>query len=127
MGVRKLDWSKVRTPGQAHNLMVKAGLTEPMTKDGWHKPGKKKASLQAALYKYLDENPEYLEHIVMGMVHKARMGDVKILEMLWDRVDGAVVKKQSIESEVHVKRYGFAEPPRLVEAEEPNEPEEGVA
>jgi hypothetical protein len=38
-----------------------------------------------------------------------------------------VVKKQSIESEVHVKRYGFAEPPRLVEAEEPNEPEEGVA
>ena len=70
-------------------------------------------------YKYLDENPEYLEHIVMGMVHKARMGDVKILEMLWDRVDGAVVKKQSIESEVHVKRYGFAEPPRLVEAEEP--------
>ena len=124
MGVRKLDWSKAKTPGQAHNLMVKAGLSQPMTQSGWHKPGKKKASLQTALYKYLDENPEYLEQIVMGMVHKARMGDHKVLEMLWDRVDGAVIKKQSIESEVHVKRYGFAEPPRLVESEDADE---GVA
>jgi len=107
--------------------MVKAGLSEPMTQGQWSKPGKKKASLQNALYKYLDENPEYLDQIVMGMVHKARMGDHKILEMLWDRVDGAVVKKQSIESEVHVKRYGFAEPPRLVELDEPDKPEEGVA
>ena len=97
-------------------MMVRAGLAEPMS-DGWHKP-KKKASLQAALNKYLDENPEYLEQIIMGMVHRARMGDHKVLEMLWDRIDGAVVKKQSIESEVHVKRYGFAEPPRLLEADD---------
>ena len=122
MGARKLDWSTVRTPGQAHQMMVRAGLAQPMS-DGWHKP-KKKASLQVALNKYLDENPEYLEQIIMGMVHRARMGDHKVLEMLWDRIDGAVVKKQSIESEVHVKRYGFAEPPRLLEAEEPGE---GVA
>ena len=124
MGARKLDWERVRTPGQAHALMVREGVCKPMTSSGGHKPGKKKASLQNALNKYLDENPEYLEQIVMGMVHRARMGDHKVLEMLWDRIDGAVVKKQSIESEVHVKRYGFAEPPRLVEAEEP---EEGVA
>ncbi len=103
-------------------MMVRAGLAEPMS-DGWHKP-KKKASLQAALNKYLDENPEYLEQIIMGMVHRARMGDHKVLEMLWDRIDGAVVKKQSIESEVHVKRYGFAEPPRLLE---PEDVDEGVA
>ena len=120
---RKLDWEKVRTPGQAHALMVRGGLATPMTNSGWQKP-KKKASLQTALNKYLDENPEYLEQIVMGMVHRARMGDHKVLEMLWDRIDGAVVKKQSIESEVHVKRYGFAEPPRLVEAEDADE---GVA
>ena len=123
MGARKLGWDTVRTPGQAHQLMVREGLAQPMAKSGWHKPSKK-ISLQTALNKYLDENPEYLEQIVMGMVHRARMGDHKVLEMLWDRIDGAVVKKQSIESEVHVKRYGFAEPPRLVEADEPDE---GVA
>ena len=88
-----------------------------MVRDGWHRP-KKKASLQAALNKYLDENPEYLEQIVMGMVHRARMGDHKVLEMLWDRIDGAVVKKAVVETEHHVKRYGFAEPPRLVQPED---------
>jgi len=124
MGVAKLDWSRVKTPGQAHALMVRGGLARPMTNSGWTKPGKRKASLQQALNKYLDENPEYLEQIVMGMVHRARMGDHKVLEMLWDRIDGAVVKKQSIETEVHVKRYGFLEPPRLVESEDADE---GVA
>jgi hypothetical protein len=97
-------------------MMVREGLATPMAKDGWSRP-KKKLSLQKALNTYLEENPEYMEQIVMGMVHRARMGDHKVREMLWDRIDGAVVKKQSIESEVHVKRYGFAEPPRLVEAE----------
>jgi len=81
-----------------------------------HKRG---PSLGAALKRYLRENPEYLEQIVMGMVHKARMGDHKILEMLWDRIDGAVVKKAVVETEHHVKRYGFAEP-RLLEPEEPD-------
>ena len=77
-------------------------------------------SLGAALRRYLKENPEYLEQIIMGMVHKARMGDHKVLEMIWDRIDGAVVKKAVVETEHHVKRYGFAEP-RLVQIEEPTE------
>jgi hypothetical protein len=77
-------------------------------------------SLGAALRRYLKENPEYLEQIIMGMVHKARMGDHKVLEMIWDRIDGAVVKKAVVETEHHIKRYGFAEP-RLVQIEEPTE------
>ena len=80
----------------------------------------KKQILMTALKRYLADNPEYLEQIVMGMVHKARMGDHKVLEMLWDRIDGAVVKKAQIETEHHVKRYGFAEP-RLVEIDQPKE------
>jgi hypothetical protein len=82
------------------------------------RPHKRGPSLGAALKRYLRENPEYLEQIVMGMVHKARMGDHKVLEMLWDRIDGAVVKKAVVETEHHVKRYGFAEPPRLVQPED---------
>jgi len=77
-------------------------------------------SLGAALRRYLKENPEYLEQIIMGMVHKARMGDHKVLEMIWDRIDGAVVKKAVVETEHHIKRYGFAEP-RLVQIEEPEQ------
>ena len=101
------------TPGQAWRDLEKNGLE--LTK-----PGKRGPSLMTALKRYLAENPEYLEQIVMGMVHKARMGDHKVLEMLWDRIDGAVVKKAQIETEHHVKRYGFAEP-RLVEIEQPKE------
>lgn len=109
--------------------MVKEGLCEPFvtkTTKGWSKPVKgHQRSLQRALNMYLDENPDCLEQIVMGMVHRARMGDARVLAMLWDRIDGAVVKKTTNEVDVHIKRYGFAEP-RLVsdddtEAEEAKE------
>ena len=95
------------TPGKAWAQLQKNGLQVT-------KPGKRGPSLITALKRYLADNPEYLEQIVMGMVHKARMGDHKVLEMIWDRIDGAVVKKAQIETEHHVKRYGFIEP-RLVE------------
>ena len=105
------------TRGQAWRNREKNGLELA-------KPGKRGPSLMTALKRYLADNPEYLEQIVMGMVHKARMGDHKVLEMLWDRIDGAVVKKAQIETEHHVKRYGFAEP-RLVEVDPPRELEAG--
>jgi hypothetical protein len=105
--------ARKQTPGEAMRELERNGLQ--LTR-----PGKRGPSLITSLKRYLDENPEYLEQIVMGMVHKARMGDHKILEMIWDRIDGAVVKKAQIETEHHVKRYGFAEP-RLVEIEEPDQ------
>ena len=121
---RKLTWDTVTTPGQAHQLMVREGLCEPMVASGWSKPVKgHRRSLQRALNMYLDANPECLEQIVMGMVHRARMGDARVLAMLWDRIDGAVVKKTANEVDVHIKRYGFAEP-RLVTD---NEDEAGEA
>ena len=98
--------------------MVREGLCEPMVASGWSKPVKgHRRSLQRALNQYLDENPDCLEQIVMGMVHRARMGDARVLAMLWDRIDGAVVKKTTNEVDVHIKRYGFAEP-RLVTDED---------
>ena len=109
--------ARKQTPGQAAAALEKNGLS--LTGGS----GKRAPSLAVALKKYLRENPEYLEQIVMGMVHKARMGDHKVLEMLWDRIDGAVVKKAVVETEHHVKRYGFAEP-RLVEVEPPAQLEE---
>jgi len=112
-----LGAAKKLTPGQAWAKLERDGLE--LTK-----PGKRGPSLITALKRYLADNPEYLEQIVMGMVHKARMGDHKVLEMIWDRIDGAVVKKAQIETEHHVKRYGFSEP-RLVEVEPLREIESG--
>jgi len=105
--------------------MVREGLCEPMVASGWSKPVKgHRRSLQRALNLYLDENPECLEQIVMGMVHRARMGDAKVLSMLWDRIDGAVVKKTTNEVDVHIKRYGFAEPRLLTDDDETKEVKE---
>ena len=102
--------ARKQTPAEAAEVLERNGLR---ISDG----GRKTPSLQVALKRYLRENPEYLEQIIMGMVHKARMGDHRVLEMLFDRLDGAVVKKAVVETEHHIKRYGFAEPPRLVEPE----------
>ncbi len=101
--------NKPMTPGQASAKLVKEGIFPAPPK-----AGKRAPSLVRSLKAYLKKNPEYMEQIVMGMVHKARMGDHKILEMIIERLDGAVVKRAVIENEHHVKRYGFLEPPRLV-------------
>ena len=71
--------ARKQTPGQAWAELQKNGLQ--LTK-----PGKRGPSLITALKRYLADNPEYLEQIIMGMVHKARMGDHKVLEMIWDRI-----------------------------------------
>ena len=115
---------KPMTPGQAAAKLVKEGI--------FYTPapaGKRTPSLVRSLKAYLKKNPEYLEQIVMGMVHKARMGDHKVLEMIMERLDGAVVKRAVVENEHHVKRYGFLEPPRLVipEIESESDEDEGEA
>ena len=111
------------TPGQAAAKLVKDGVFPSPA------PAKRAPSLGRSLKAYLRKNPEYLEQIVMGMVHKARMGDHKVLEMLWERLDGAVVKRAVVETEHHIKRYGFLEPPRLVipEINSDADPDEGDA
>ena len=71
----------------------------------------KGVSLVKALKDYVREHPEYMEHVVMGLIHKARQGDVKCAQLLFDRLDGAVVRQVESRSEVvHVKRLGFLEP-----------------
>ncbi len=71
----------------------------------------KSVSLVKALKDYVKEHPEYMEHVVMGLIHKARQGDVKCAALLFDRLDGAVVRQVETRTEVtHVKRLGFAEP-----------------
>ena len=73
--------------------------------------GSKKVSLTGALRAYVSKHPEYMEHVVMGLIHKARQGDVKCAQLLFDRLDGAVVRQVESRSEVvRVKRLGFAEP-----------------
>ena len=73
--------------------------------------GSKSISLVKALKDYVREHPEYMEHVVMGLIHKARQGDVKCAALLFDRLDGAVVRQLETRTEVtHVKRLGFAEP-----------------
>ena len=42
-----------------------------------------------------------LEHVVMGLIHKARQGDVKCAALLFDRLDGAVVRQVEKMKEQH--------------------------
>ena len=100
------------TPGKAWNALESAGAipAQHRTRPPKIVP-KRKVSLVRALEGYLDDHPEYLEHVIMGIIHKARQGDVKCAALLFDRLDGAVVRQVESRSEVvHVKRLGFLEP-----------------
>ena len=118
------------TPGKAWSALESAGAipAQHRTRPPKVVP-KQPVSLVRALRGYLREHPEYLEHVVMGIIHKARQGDVKCAALLFDRLDGAVIRQVQSKTEVtHVKRFGFAQPePLEVDAEvsEPLEIEEG--
>ena len=91
------------SPTEAWSELEKAGAVPSKSS--------KKVSLTGALRAYVSKHPEYMEHVVMGLIHKARQGDVKCAQLLFDRLDGAVVRQVESRSEVvHVKRLGFAEP-----------------
>lgn len=67
-------------------------------------------SLVASLKRYLKAHPEQLEQVTLAVIHRARQGDPRMIEMIFNRMDGAVVQKQQMDSVVHVKRYGFVDP-----------------
>ena len=100
------------TPGKAWKALESAGAipAQHRTRPPKVVP-KRPVSLVRALKGYLSDHPEYLEHVIMGLIHKARQGDVKCAALLFDRLDGAVVRQVESRSEVvHVKRLGFLEP-----------------
>jgi hypothetical protein len=102
-----------RTPGEAWSSLEKSGAVpaEHNSRSRVKVVKKGGVSLVRALREYVEEHPEYMEHVVMGLIHKARQGDVKCAALLFDRLDGAVVRQLETKSEVvHVKRFGFAEP-----------------
>ena len=67
-------------------------------------------SLVMALKRYLKLHPEHLDQVVLAVIHRARQGDPRMIEMIFNRIDGAVVQKQQVEAVTHVKRYGFLDP-----------------
>lgn len=67
-------------------------------------------SLVTALKRYLKAHPEHLEQVVLAVIHRARQGDARMIEMIFNRLDGSVVQKQQFEGITHIKRYGFADP-----------------
>ena len=67
-------------------------------------------SLVRSLKSYLKAHPEQLEQVTLAVIHRARQGDPRMIEMIFNRIDGAVVQKQQTDQVVHVKRYGFADP-----------------
>ena len=108
------------TPGKAWAALESAGAVPAQHRTRPPKVvPKQPVSLVRALKGYLRDHPEYLEHVVMGIIHKARQGDVKCAALLFDRLDGAVIRQVQSKTEVtHVKRFGFAPPaPLEVEAE----------
>jgi hypothetical protein len=101
-----------KSPSAAWNALEEAGAVPEVHREGKvAKRGGKQVSLVGALREYVAKHPEYMEHVVMGLIHKARQGDVKCAQLLFDRLDGAVVRQVESRSEVvHVKRLGFVEP-----------------
>tara|TARA_R110000751_G_scaffold27155_1_gene71952 strand:+ start:200 stop:1039 length:840 start_codon:yes stop_codon:yes gene_type:complete len=67
-------------------------------------------SLVRSLKSYLKAHPEQLEQVTLAVIHRARQGDARMIEMIFNRIDGAVIQKQQTDQVVHVKRYGFADP-----------------
>ena len=99
------------TPSEAWDTLERQGAIPSEHKRRPPKMQGKSVSLVKALKEYVREHPEYMEHVVMGLIHKARQGDVKCAALLFDRLDGAVVRQLETRTEVtHVKRLGFAEP-----------------
>ena len=101
-----------KTPGKAWSELERAGAVPDQHRSNPPaNASKRPVSLVRALKDYVREHPEYMEHVVMGLIHKARQGDVKCAALLFDRLDGAVVRQVESKTEVvHVKRLGFAEP-----------------
>ena len=102
-----------KNPSAAWAGLEEAGAVPEVHREGRvQKRGKgPQVSLVGALREYVAKHPEYMEHVVMGLIHKARQGDVKCAQLLFDRLDGAVVRQVESRSEVvHVKRLGFLEP-----------------
>lgn len=100
------------TPGKAWSELERAGAVPDQHRSNPpSRAPKGGVSLVRALRDYVSKHPEYMEHVVMGLIHKARQGDVKCAALLFDRLDGAVVRQVESRSEVvHVKRLGFLEP-----------------
>ncbi len=59
-------------------------------------------SLSRALKRRLREHPEEEEAIVDVVIKLGLIGDMRALELIWERVDGKVVEKHLVEGEMPV-------------------------
>lgn len=73
-------------------------------------------SLSRAFNKRLKQHPEEEDKIIEAAIKCAIMGDMRATELLWNRSDGKVVERHSIEGEMPVQIL-FVPAHRLIDKE----------